>query len=41
MGLIAAGLLLIPALAAVLIAIIRGGPAFGLVGAFVAASTGR
>ena len=39
-GLIAAGLLLIPALAAVLIAI-RGGPAFGLVGAFVAAPTGR
>jgi ABC-2 type transport system permease protein len=39
-GLIAAGLLFIPALAAVVIAIIRGGPAFGLVGALVAALYG-
>jgi ABC-2 type transport system permease protein len=35
-GLIVAGLLLIPALAAVAFAIIRGGPAFGVVGAIVA-----
>ena len=39
-GLIVAGLLLIPALAAVIIAIMRGGAAFGVVGAAFAALYG-